>query len=500
MTEYIRSWYTGTTNYGFALKRSGGTAFSVKFLAKEKVQKFAQLTINYTGTHLAEGVYAIGRSGTDYYFKSYIPETLAWVIQDKTSYADPPLTSSNLENLFKITYRPEYDDYVIRSMLDSSLVIFPSVYNNAPIACRRSESDSQLPTASTWKIEYTGGYYYITYTENGTKYYVRSRSSGNDDNLIFTTNASDSGTKWSFYKYTGNVCEEMNVENFDNSIYVGDEITYKAYMRSTRIGHNGPVSYSVTNADAERTPTDKAAIDSSTGVLEAYIPGDIYLITTYPGSPWVWVWGIEIFRLPCSGYEIEYSPDLWNGTPAKHYSNCYNYALNKRNTAEKGAYCVMQPGRLAECNLYNYLQQGEYNGYPYYYRQLKTGAEIQSNAMADAAVLGITFTPIGKNEVCPEGTYKIALVVDRTDDNSDINSKKRESLNGIDSYIEIPDMDYHWYRQNPDGTWSHKRGPTLVIDFDAALNKIYDPQICNRNYGSTNYSEFVGYYAVSSVD
>ncbi len=69
-----------------------------------------------------------------------------------------------------------------------------------------------------------------------------------------------------------------------------------------------------------------------------------------------------------------------------------------------------------------------------------------------------------------------------------------------DSYIEIPDMDYHWYRQNSDGTWSHKLGPTLVMDFDAALNTIYDPQICNRNYGSTNYSEFVGYYAVSSVD
>lgn len=497
VTDYIRSWYTGTANRGFALKRAGGTASYVKFLAKEKMQKFAQLTINYTGTHLAEGVYAIGRSGTDYYFKSYIPETLAWILQDTTSYTDPPLTSSNLENLFKITYRPEYNDYVIRSMLDSSLVVYPSVYNNAPIAGRRSESDSQLSTGYTWKIEYTGGYYYITYTQNGTKYYVQSYSTGNDSKLIFTTDASDSGTKWSFHKYTGNVYEDIEVEDFDSSIYVGDTLAYSAYMRSTRIGHNGPVSYSVTNADSQRTATDKAAFDSSTGLLEAYKPGEIFLRTTYPGAPWIWNWKITISTLPCSGDEIEYSPSLWNDTTARARSNCYNYALNIRNTAY-GDYYFMQPGYLAGYDSVTYKSQGTYNGYPYYYCQLKTGAQIQSNAIADASELGIIFTPIGKNEVCPEGTYKIALVVDLTDDPSYGNRIEYGYINGVYSAVEFPDMDYHWYRQNPDGTWSHKRGGTDVIDYDASGEIIYDPQICDRDYGSTNYSIFVGYYAVSS--
>ena len=73
-------------------------------------------------------------------------------------------------------------------------------------------------------------------------------------------------------------------------------------------------------------------------------------------------------------------------------------------------------------------------------------------------------------------------------------------MNDVYSAIEIPDMDYHWYRQNPDGTWSHKPGPSLVTNKDESRNIIYDPQICNRNDGTTNYSEFVGYYAVSSVD
>lgn len=292
VTNYVRSWYTSNTNRGFALKRSGGNANSVKFLAKEKMQKFAQLTINYTGTHLAEGVYAIGRSGTDYYFKSYIPETLAWVLQDTTSYADPPLTSSNLENLFKITYRPEYDDYVIRSMLDSSLVVYPNVYNNAPIAGRRSESDSQLSTGYTWKIEYTGGYYYITYTQNGTKYYVQSYSSGHDNKLIFTTSASDSGTKWSFHKYTGNVYEDIEPEDFKYSLTVGEEHQYKAYMRSSRIGHNGPVYYSVANTDG--STTDRAVIDSQSGLLTAQKYGKIQLRVSYPGAPWIWYWHVSI--------------------------------------------------------------------------------------------------------------------------------------------------------------------------------------------------------------
>lgn len=38
--------------------------------------------------------------------------------------------------------------------------------------------------------------------------------------------------------------------------------------------------------------------------------------------------------------------------------------------------------------------------------------------------------------------------------------------------------------------------PTTV--YDASGETIYDPQICDRDYGSTNYSIFVGYYAVSS--
>ena len=149
-----------------------------------------------------------------------------------------------------------------------------------------------------------------------------------------------------------------------------------------------------------------------------------------------------------------------------------------------------------------YISQGTYNGVPYVYKQLKSAAEIQANVMADAAVLGITFMPIGKNEVCPEGTYKVALVMDLTDDPSCPNETRIETLNDVYTAIEIPDMDFHWYRQNSDGTWSHKRGLTNISCLDESGQVIYDPQMCDRSYddANINYSVFVGYYAVSGYN
>lgn len=60
-----------------------------------------------------------------------------------------------------------------------------------------------------------------------------------------------------------------------------------------------------------------------------------------------------------------------------------------------------------------------------------------------------------------------------------------------------PNRDYHWYRQNYDGTWSHKPGGTAVTDLDRKGNLIYDPESCDRTTGFPSYSEFVGFYQVN---
>ena len=67
--------------------------------------------------------------------------------------------------------------------------------------------------------------------------------------------------------------------------------------------------------------------------------------------------------------------------------------------------------------------------------------------------------------------------------------------------VIAPGFDYHWYRQNSDGTWSHKQGHTNVTNVDASGDVIYNPQTCDRNYKSAhgplyNYTIFAGYYIV----
>jgi hypothetical protein len=41
-------------------------------------------------------------------------------------------------------------------------------------------------------------------------------------------------------------------------------------------------------------------------------------------------------------------------------------------------------------------------------------------------------------------------------------------------------FDFHWYRQDEVGCWSHKPGGTLVRDSDNGGNRITDPQLADR--------------------
>ncbi len=53
---------------------------------------------------------------------------------------------------------------------------------------------------------------------------------------------------------------------------------------------------------------------------------------------------------------------------------------------------------------------------------------------------------------------------------------------------------YHWYRQNPDGTWSHKPSGGDVRDYDFDGNPIYDPEFCNRKSHLNPNQEKLGIY------
>jgi hypothetical protein len=165
-----------------------------------------------------------------------------------------------------------------------------------------------------------------------------------------------------------------------------------------------------------------------------------------------------ICDMETTGYERPYEPELWNDINVVNSYNCYGYALNYQGT--EGVF--ISPGFIGN----NSLHDAYHNNGTYY-----TIEAIQVLVQADAAPRsenapetlsenGFVFSLLdNKNETINEvGAYRVALAFDL-----------REDYN-----------DYHWYRQNPDGTWSHKPSNGEVRDFDFDGNPIYDPEFCNR--------------------
>lgn len=70
------------------------------------------------------------------------------------------------------------------------------------------------------------------------------------------------------------------------------------------------------------------------------------------------------------------------------------------------------------------------------------------------------------------------------------------------SMVADPGNTFHFYRQNKDGTWSHKPGTLPITQLDADDLPIYTPYTSNRDYGKPgdndpiNYTEFCGYYCI----
>jgi hypothetical protein len=75
----------------------------------------------------------------------------------------------------------------------------------------------------------------------------------------------------------------------------------------------------------------------------------------------------------------------------------------------------------------------------------------------------------------------------------------------IDRQAGVPDtigkrQDYHWYREDADGTWSHKPGSKPATNLDAAGNVITDPLSCARGVmpdGTPMYGDFCGIFCVT---
>ncbi len=317
VTSAVSSWYNGSANYGIALKHYSGTPQATNGANTGTIiinfETYSDYRMYYTITYkIPNGVYAIEKANTDVYVKNNTLDELAWVFQEP--FASPPTSESDRDYMFKIAYRAATDDYVIRSMSNNEIIIYPSLgSNNAPVAGRITVSgnpatDSNLPTTRTWKMTATSdGYDYIWYKEGGTTYYMRSTSDeGGGPILGFTTNPNDTGTKWYFHKYTGDPIDGIGRYNFERYLNVGDTYTHRAYMYSSTIGRNGPVTYS--SAD-----NSIISVTSSSGVVTAIAPGDANLWVTYPNAPYRWgrittvnSYSAAVYMFYDKGYYVRY--------------------------------------------------------------------------------------------------------------------------------------------------------------------------------------------------
>jgi hypothetical protein len=147
-----------------------------------------------------------------------------------------------------------------------------------------------------------------------------------------------------------------------------------------------------------------------------------------------------------------YRPERWNDdTFVQVNNNCYNYATDVRNNS------FGQPGI--------------------------GGGLIDRPSYCDGPVGDATLN-------CPDKT--VGSIADGL-----TSTGAEPSLDGIEfghvvALVIAPAADFHWYRRDRDGMWSHKIGPTAATNLDHSDRPISDPRTADR----FRYTQFCGFFAV----
>ena len=148
----------------------------------------------------------------------------------------------------------------------------------------------------------------------------------------------------------------------------------------------------------------------------------------------------------------------WENSDAIKYNNCYAYAfrdldLNRKSKPQPGFLSNLKPLRKDQFTCKNFIQR------------------IISD-FPDTTYHGFSIPKCGCNR------HAVFLAIDNR-------GKFR---------------DYHFYRQNSNGYWTHKPGSTNVYHNDSDGNIITNPLYANRKYKLYNYSVPCGFFCVSSIE
>jgi|688.fasta_scaffold627374_2 hypothetical protein len=153
----------------------------------------------------------------------------------------------------------------------------------------------------------------------------------------------------------------------------------------------------------------------------------------------------------------DYNKKKWkkiynNNSLYKH--NCYAYALNQYN----------------DLNITNYKPQMGNFGYPNKIktRSLKSCNDLKHRVLIDNPHI----YSIYYNQKCKKNYYKTYLFI-------------------------APNKDYHWYRQDKNGLYSHKPGITEITDKNISHKIITNPLLANRTRITTDYDNDVTDYTMA---
>ena len=158
---------------------------------------------------------------------------------------------------------------------------------------------------------------------------------------------------------------------------------------------------------------------------------------------------------PLSGSEPKYEPDKWNNNERiKEGHNCYSYAVDQRFSGRKG-----KP------------QPGYYSGYNHILEEDYSCSNFRERLSRDFPSLYLS----SFGSKCLEGFHK-----------------------GFIAYVsKLGDRDYHFYREDKNGLWSHKPGRTNAINIDSDNKLISNPLKANRDYNYFNYDNPCFFFCVN---
>ena len=207
--------------------------------------------------------------------------------------------------------------------------------------------------------------------------------------------------------------------------------------------------------------------------------------------------GTILAAAQASAYEVPgYEPDYWNEDECvMSMNNCYNYAMNK------ATHTFAQPGIAYECSLAPDKCRPAPDECDLSYKSNDRPLQPREGSLTDPfeicdyvawyAVMDGSIAPVSLTNEADDpgecgggpGYTKVALVVRRA--------------------FENVDSDYHWFRRDNDGTWSHKPAWTPATNLDDCGKAITNPEELitepEKDCKRTSYDTFCGYYCTAST-